>query len=197
MDTSSQTSTSLGDNLIERAEKRFAQDLLRRLHGRDPWTRGHFAEALVAELLEGSELAAHSAVAHDLEWHDGGRTITVAVRTTGSYSMDHAPGDGKRPFAGSWRFKEVRSWSTSTGTFLQSADGKDELRRCWADVVVLCRHDDYRIDSGWTFYVLPAAVVENWPSTTLQPRSLIEVGYLPLEAPSVSEAVRNAAPRQS
>jgi len=64
---------------LSAAEHRFLVETRRKLHDLDPWTRGHFAECLVADLI-GAELAAHTVSPHGLEWQVRSPAITIAVR---------------------------------------------------------------------------------------------------------------------
>lgn len=178
---------------LDIVEQRFLQETHRRLHSRDPWTRGLYAEALVAHLLHGAQLAAHSASPHDVEWTVDGRTITIAVRATGSYSMDHRFDDTHaKPFPGSWKFgPPKRGWDPTTQDFIRDQNG-EVLRRCWADVAVLCRHTDFNIETGWNFFALSGPVIETWPSTTLTPKNLMKAGYVPLFSEHLEQGVRMA-----
>lgn len=179
---------------LDVVEQRFLQETHRRLHARDPWTRGLYAEALVAYLLPGAQLAAHSASPHDVEWTVDGRTITIAVRATGSYSMDHRFDDVYvKPFPGSWKFgPPKRAWDPTTQDFVRDHKG-EVLRRCWADVAVLCHHTDFNIESGWNFFALPRSVIETWPSSTLTPKSLMKAGHTAPFLEQIEQAVRMAA----
>ena len=66
-------------NDITNAERRFMRTMLDRARSLDTWTRGLFAECLVAELLSGAELAVSTISGWDVTWEG----ITIAIRTTG------------------------------------------------------------------------------------------------------------------
>lgn len=93
---------------LDLIEQRFLIETRRRLHARDPWTRGLYAEALVASVLPGAQLATHSASPFDIEWSVNEQPITIAVRATGTYSMDYHETDNLKPFAGSWDFSKAK-----------------------------------------------------------------------------------------
>ena len=170
-------------------EARFLHESLARLRGRDPWSRGYFAEALVAETLPGASCPRHSASPYDIEWNPGGgKPIKIAVRATGAYSMDHEEGDGKKPFAGSWKFPR------SKGAWLEG-NWLEETRRCWADVVVLGHHKAFQITQGWSFYVLSRSEIEDWPSESLRPNTLKSRGFGPVERIDLADEVSRAATR--
>lgn len=184
---------------VHPAEQQFLLETLRRLRARDPWTRGHFAEVLVTRALPGAVRSNHSAAPFDIKWRDGNRTVTITVRTTGSYSMDHHSGDNKAPFSGSWRFPfGKRAWDPTEQQFVQGADG-DELRRCWADVAVLCRHDSLDITDGWTFAVVPRVMIEQWSTESITPTSIKKAGCMPVDGAGLAEAIRKvvASPKRA
>ena len=155
-----------------------------RLHGLDPWTRGHFAEALVASLLEGASLAEHGAAPCDLNW-DG---ITIAVRATGSRSTDHDRSGVKPAFAGNWKFPPKQAWNMETHDW-----DAGEPRRCHADVAVLAFHDGFDIDQDWSFFVLSRMQIEEYPSISITPKSLRRAGFESVEAGDLAVQVKKVA----
>lgn len=177
-------------------EHRFLIETRKRLHARDPWTRGLYAEALVASVLPGAQLAGHSASPHDIEWNINGISMTIAVRTTGTYSMDYHETRNAKPFAGSWKFERpVRAWDPKSKDFLQDSDG-EILKKCWADVAVLCRHTSIDVSDGWEFFVIPDRVIETWPAKTLTPKSVSAAGYRSVTSDELELAVQTTANNQ-
>lgn len=170
------------------SEQRFLVETRKRLHQLDPWTRGHFAECLVAELI-GADLATHTAAPHDLEWHIRTPAVTIAVRATGGYSLGRDP---RRPPAnGDWKFPAAkRAWDPDLEDWPRNHTGEPVVRRCHAEVAVLCHHHGLDITDNWTFHVLADDAIEAWPSTSLRPTTVIAAGYPALDGHQIAEAIR-------
>lgn len=178
--------TGLDD--LSSAERRFLVKTRRRLRDLDPWTRGHFAESLVAELIS-AELSPHTASPWDLDWPIRTPPLTIAVRATGGYSLGREP--SRPPAAGNWKFPPAKwAWDGDRGDWLLDDEGQPLLQRCHAEVAVLCHHHGFDITDNWTFHVLPQSAIENWPAESLSPRSVIEAGYPPLDGSELSAAIR-------
>lgn len=167
---------------ITSVERRLLDRTLEKARKLDPYTRGLYAECLVAEALPGAVLMEDPIAPSDLQWRD----ITIAVRSTGARSTGHT--ELTKPFGGSWSFGAKYAWLGQ-----QWADGA--ARRCWADVVVLAKHDGFSIQEGWTFYVLPDQVVETWPAKVLRPSTVVAAGYPPMDRQDLSSAVVAAKQR--
>ena len=155
-----------------------------RLHGLDPWTRGHFAEALVASLLEGASFAEHGAAPCDLNWD----CITIAVRATGSRSTDHDRSGVKPAFAGNWKFPPKQAWNMETHDW-----DAGEPRRCHADVAVLAFHDGFDIDQDWSFFVLSGEQIEHYPSISITPKNLGASGFVSVLPEELAKEVKRVA----
>ena len=152
-----------------------------RLHGLDPWTRGHFAEALVASLLEGASFAEHGAAPCDLSWNG----VTIAVRATGTRSTDHIGNKEKKSFSGNWKFPAKQAWDVEAHDWAESAP-----RRCFGDVAVLALHDSDSITSGWSFFVLSGKEVEEYPSISITPRNLSRAGFADVQPEQLASEVK-------
>jgi hypothetical protein len=155
-----------------------------RLHGLDPWTRGHFAEALVASLLEGATFAEHGAAPCDLNWNG----ITIAVRATGTRSTDHIDNNEKKLFSGNWKFPAKQAWDSESHDWAVSVP-----RRCLADVAVLALHDSELITSGWSYFVLSGKEIEEYPSISITPRNLGRAGFTDVLPEQLASEVKKVA----
>lgn len=185
----SQMADDLGD--LTASEQRFLVEARRRLHQLDPWTRGHFAECLVAELI-GADLSTHTAAPHDLEWRIRTPAIAIAVRATGGYSLGRDP--SRPPAAGDWKFPAAkRAWDPEHDDWQRDQMGEPVVRRCHADIAVLCHHHGLDITDNWTFHVLADDTIETWPSTSLRPSTIIAAGYPTLNGHEVGDAIRAIA----
>lgn len=166
------------------AQNKLIELVQKRLHSLDTWTRGHFAEALVASLLKGSLFAQHGAAPCDLDWNG----ITIAVRATGSRSTDHNRDDGQKPFAGNWKFPAKIAWNPKTHDW-----DAGEPRRCHADVAVLAFHDGFKIETGWSFFVLSGEQIERYPSISITPKNLGLIGFVSVGAEQLATEVAKVA----
>lgn len=173
---------------LSAAEHRFLVETRRKLHDLDPWTRGHFAECLVADLI-GADLAEHTVSPHDLEWQVRSPAITIAVRATGGYSLGRD--SARPPAAGDWKFPTAKlAWDASRDDWCRDASGEPVARRCHAEVAVLCHHHGLDITTDWTFHVLPQDTIEAWPAQSLRPSTVISAGYPELDSTQLADAIR-------
>jgi len=164
---------------LSKAEEHFLQRMLQRLRSLESRTRGLYAESLLCSLLPGAKADDYAAAACDLVWKRRGKDITIAVRTSGSRNSDH---DEKTPpQAGGWSFPAVANWSD---------EPSDETRRCWADVAVLCFHDGCNLAEGWSFYVLSASQIEEFPAQRLTTANLAKNGYTPVRPDELAARVK-------
>ena len=170
--------------VFQGAQNKLIELVQLRLHGLDPWTRGHFAEALVASLLEGASFSNHGAAPCDLSWND----MTLAVRATGTRSTDHVGNNEKKPFSGSWKFPAKQAWDVEAQDWAAGAP-----RRCFADVAVLALHDSASITSGWSFFVLSGKEVEEYPSISITPRNLSRAGFADVQPEQLASEVKKVA----
>ena len=170
--------------LFQGAQNKLIELVQKRLHGLDPWTRGHFAEALVASLLEGASFSKHGAAPSDLSWNG----ITIAVRATGTRSTDHIGNNEKKSFSGNWKFPAKQAWDVEAHDWAESAP-----QRCFADVAVLALHDSDSISSGWSFFVLSGKEVEEYPSISMTPRNLSRAGFADVQPQHLASEVKKVA----
>ena len=170
--------------LFQGAQNKLIELVQKRLHGLDPWTRGHFAEALVASLLEGASFSKHGAAPCDLSWNG----ITIAVRATGTRSTDHIGNKEKKSFSGNWKFPAKQAWDVEAHDWVESAP-----QRCFADVAVLALHDSDSISSGWSFFVLSGKEVEEYPSISITPRNLSRAGFADVQPQHLASEVKKVA----
>ena len=133
--------------VVERAKRRYLVEVERQLVRLASRVRGSFAEVLVCEYLGDARLAATATSPHDLIWEG----ITIAVRTTGTRNIDHTADD--MPWKAAWSWPRGKQAWDDDGTV--RVDG----RRCKAEVAILALHDGWDLHEGWSFYVLPSAVV--------------------------------------
>ena len=170
--------------LFQGAQNKLIELVQKRLHGLDPWTRGHFAEELVASLLEGASFSKHGDAPSDLSWNG----ITIAVRATGTRSTDHIGNNEKKSFSGNWKFPAKQAGDIEAHDWAESAP-----RRCFADVAVLALHDSDSITSGWSFFVLSGKEVEEYPSISMTPRNLSRAGFADVQPQHLASEVKKVA----
>lgn len=168
------------DRSPSKVEARFQKEVLKRVRTLESRTRGLYAEVLIAETLgEGAELGHHPMSPWDVRW-DG---IDIGIRTTGrvnSYSYE------ERTVASGWTFPEG-------GAYLEDAgELTEEKRRCWAHVAVLAHHEGNDIAEGWSFYVLPAATLNERSAKSI---SVVAAQKLtePVGTEGLAAAVQRAA----
>lgn len=175
---------TMNSELFRDAQNKFSELIQIRLTNLDTWTRGHFAEALVAASLPGANFSQHGAAPCDLDW-DG---ITIAVRATGSRSTDHVGDESRKPFAGNWKFPATAAWNSETHDW-----DEGDPQRCRADVAILAFHDGFKIETGWSFFVLSGEQIERYPSISITPKNLGTSGFVSVLPEGLANEVKRVA----
>lgn len=160
-------------------ERRFLERVLRQVRSLDNALRGAYAEELVAAHLPGAATT-EGWSGWDLDWNG----IRVEVKTSGHHQSWHAP--NRAPSTVRWGTPERFAWDAATDTF-----SAEQARN--AHVYVFCLHASRQLDEGWSFYVVPTAVLNAAGRKSIGQAALQRLANGPLHAEDLATAVEAAA----